>query len=87
MHNRADRSTQDRRRPSPALREKVRAKRGVDVGIEVPMQREARQRGRAFSDERTSSPLAQVGKSGADGLQFEKERWQETHPNRESDFC
>ena len=57
--------------------------RGVDVGIEVPMQREARQRGRAFSDERTSSPLAQVGKSGADGLQFEKERWQETHPNRE----
>ena len=34
-----------------------------------------------------ASPLARVGKSGADGLQFEKERWQELHPNPESDFC
>jgi hypothetical protein len=32
-------------------------------------------------------PLAQVGKSRADGLQLGEKRWQEQHPNPESDFC
>ena len=34
-----------------------------------------------------ASPLARVGKSGADGLQFEKQGWQELHPNPKSAFA